>query len=135
MVLSLMYSRSPPTTGKILEFSQPGKNLSANLNQFVQPLPQVLHVCSIDPTIFIGGFGILVQVVAAHLQMLGHAPQLRQVKVQAIAVQCHLADIGTQAADAHAQHLFINAVLLGFSGSQDDDFVPLFPHRASPSLS
>ena len=69
------------------------------------------------------------------LEAIRHATQLLQVKVQAVAVQCHLADIGTQAADAHAQHLFINAVLLGFCGSQDDDLVPLFPHRASPSLS
>ena len=61
--------------------------------------------------------------------------QLRQVEVQAVTIQCHFADIGTQAADAHAQHLFINAVLLSFCGSQDDDLVPLFPHRASPSLS
>ena len=36
---------------------------------------------------------------------------------------------------AHAKHLFINAVFLRFCGSQDDDLVPLFPHRASPSLS
>ena len=60
---------------------------------------------------------------------------LRQVKIQTVAVQCHLADIGTQATDAHAQHLFINAVLFGLCGSQDDDLVPLFSHRASPSLS
>ena len=38
--------------------------------------------------------------------------QFLQVEVQAIAVQCHLSDIGTQAADAHAKHLFINACLL-----------------------
>ena len=94
-----MYPRSPPTAGKILEFSQPGKDLPTNLNQFVQPLPQVLHVSGIDPTIFIGGFGILVQVVAAHLQKICHALQLRQVKVQAVTIQCHLSDIGTQTAD------------------------------------
>ena len=130
-----MYPRSPPTAGKILEFSQPGKNLPANLNQFVQSLPQVLHVGIIDPTIFIGGFGILVQVVAAHLQKICHALQLRQVEVQAVTIQCHFADIGTQAADTHAQHFLIDAVLLGFCGSQDDDLIPFFFHRTSPSLS
>ena len=130
-----MYLRSPPTAEKILEFSQPGKDLPTNVDQLIQPLPQVLHVGGVDPTIFIGGFGILVQVVAAHLQEIRHAPQLRQVKVQAVAIQSHLTDIGTQAADAHAQHLFINAVLFGFSGSQDNDLIPFFPHRASPSLS
>ena len=31
--------------------------------------------------------------------------------------------------------IFINAVLLRLCGSQDDDLVPLFPHRTSPSLS
>ena len=130
-----MYPAVLQLRGKILEFCQPGKNLSANVNQFIQPLPQILHVGGVDPTIFIGSFGILVQVVAAHLQKIRHALQLRQVEVQAVTIQCHLADIGTQTADAHAQHLFINAVLLGFRGSQDDNLVPLFPHRASPSLS
>ena len=72
-----MYPRNPPTAGKNLEFCQPGENLPTNLNQLIQPLPQVLHVCSIDPTIFIGGFGVLVQVVAAHLQEIRHPPQLR----------------------------------------------------------
>ena len=121
--------------GASFGFSQPGKDLPTNVDQLIQPLPQVLHVGGVDPTIFIGGFGILVQVVAAHLQEIRHAPQLRQVKVQAVAIQSHLTDIGTQAADAHAQHLFINAVLFGFSGSQDNDLIPFFPHRASPSLS
>ena len=129
-----MYPHSPPTVGKILEFCQPGENLPTNLNQFIQPLPQVLYVGGIDPTIFIGGFGVLVQVVAAHLQKIRHALQLRQVEVQAVSVQCHFADIGTQAADTHAQHFLIDAAFLSFCGSQDDDLVSLFPHRASPSL-
>ena len=130
-----MYPAALQLREKILEFCQPGENLPTNVNQFIQPLPQVLHVGGVDPTIFIGGFGVLVQIVAAHLQKICHALQLFQVEVQAVAVQRHLADIGTQAADAHAQHLFIDAVFLGFCGSQDDDLVPLFPHRASPSLS
>ena len=130
-----MYPRSPPTAGKNLEFCQPGENLPTNINQLIQPLPQVLHVGGIDPTIFIGGFGVLVQVIAAHLQKIRHAPQLRQVKIQAVAIQSHFSDIGAQAADAHAQHLFINAAFLSFCCSQDNDFIPLFPHRASPSLS
>ena len=107
----------------------------ANVDQLIQPMLQVLHVGGIDPTILIGGFGVLVQIVAAHLQEICHPPQLRQVKVQAVAIQSHFSDIGTQTADAHAQHLLINAVLLRLCGSQDDDLVPLFPHRASPSLS
>ena len=130
-----MYPRSPPTAGKCLEFSQPGKNLPANVDQLIQPLPQILHVSGVDPTVFIGSFGVLVQIVAAHLEQVRHAAQFFQVQMQAVTVQSHLADIGTQAADAHTQHLFINAIFLCFCGSQDDDFVPLFPHRASPSLS
>ena len=89
-----MYPRSSPTAGKKLEFCQPGEDLPTNLNQLIQPLPQILHVGGIDPTIFIGGFGVLVQIVAAHLQEICHALQFFQVEVQAIAVQCHLADIG-----------------------------------------
>ena len=135
MVLPPMYPRSPPTAGRNLEISQPGKDLTTNLNQFIQPLPQVLHVGGIDPTIFIGSFGVLVQVVAAHLQEICHALQVFQVEVQAIAVQCHLADIGTQASDAHAEHLFIDTVLFCFAQAQDDGFIPLFFYRASPSLS
>ena len=80
-----MYPRSPPTAGEILEFCQPGKDLPTNVDQFIQPLPQVLHVGSVDFAAFVGTFGVLVQVVAAHLQKICHAPQLRQVKVQAVA--------------------------------------------------
>ena len=69
-----MYPRSPPTAGKNLEFCQPGKDLPTDVDQLIQPLPQVLHVSSVDPTIFISGFGVLVQIVAAHLQEIGHAP-------------------------------------------------------------
>ena len=65
-----MYPRSPPTAGEILEFSQFGKDLFSNVNQLIQPLSQVLHVSGVDPTVFIGGFGILVQIVATHLQKI-----------------------------------------------------------------
>ena len=76
-----MYPRSSPTAGKKLEFCQPGEDLPTNLNQLIQPLPQILHVGGIDPTIFIGGFGVLVQIVAAILKQVRHPAQLRQVKV------------------------------------------------------
>ena len=79
MVLPPMYPRSPPTAGRNLEISQPGKNLPTNLNQFIQPLLQVLHVGGIDPTIFIGGFGVLVQIVAAHLQEILFANFLKSL--------------------------------------------------------
>ena len=69
-----MYPRSPPTAGKILEFSQLGENLPANINQFIQPLPQVLHVGGVDFAALVGTFGVLVQIVAAHLQKICHAP-------------------------------------------------------------
>ena len=68
-----MYPRSTPSAGKISEFSQFGKDLFSNVNQLIQPLPQVLHVGSIDPAIFIGYFGVLVQIVAAHLQEIRYA--------------------------------------------------------------
>ena len=48
MVLPPMYPRSPPTAGRNLEISQPGKNLPTNLNQFIQPLLQVPAVKSSD---------------------------------------------------------------------------------------
>ena len=73
MVLPPMYPRSPPTAGRNLEISQPGKDLPTNLNQFIQPLPQILHVGGIDPTIFIGGFGVLIQIVAAILEQISHS--------------------------------------------------------------
>ena len=77
-----MYPRSSPTAGKKLEFCQPGEDLPTNLNQLIQPLPQILHVSGVDPTIFIGGFGVLVQIVAAHLQEISHFCSLTQVKFQ-----------------------------------------------------
>ena len=45
----------------------------ANVNQFVQTLPQVLHVSGVDPTVFIGGFGVLIQIVAAILEQISHS--------------------------------------------------------------
>ena len=99
-----MYPRSPPTAGKNLEFCQPGKDLPTNVDQLVQPLPQVLHVGGVDLAALVGTLGVLVQIVTTHLQEICHALQFFQVEVQAIAVQCHLADIGTQASDAHAEH-------------------------------
>ena len=69
-----MYLRSPPTAEKILEFCQPGKDLPTNLNQLIQPLPQVLHVSGVDFAALVGTFGVLVQVIAAHLQEICHAP-------------------------------------------------------------
>ena len=98
----------------------------ANVNQFIQPLPQVLHVGGIDPTIFVCDFGVLVQVVATHLQEIRHAPQLRQVKVQAVSVQCHFADIGTQAADAHTEHLErIVSLYLDYAELQAERKIPM----------
>ena len=84
-----MYPRSPPTAGKVLKFCQPGKNLLADADEFIQPGAQVLQIGGVDPTIFIGGFGVLVQIVTAHLQKIRHAAQLRQIQMQTISVQRH----------------------------------------------
>ena len=100
-----------------------------------EPNAQVLQISGVDLTAFVGTFGILVEVVAAHLEQIRHAAQLFQVQMQTIHIQSHLTDIGTQTTDAHAQHLFIDTIFLSFCGSQDDDLIPFFSHRASPSLS
>ena len=76
-----MYPRSPPTAGKNLEFCQPGKDLPTNVDQLVQPLPQVLHVGGVDLAALVGTLGVLVQIVATHLQEICHALQFFQVKV------------------------------------------------------
>ena len=60
-----MYPRSPPTAGKNLEFCQPGENLPTDLNQLVQPMPQIFNVCSIKLIAFIHTFCHLIQIVAA----------------------------------------------------------------------
>jgi len=130
-----MYPRSPPTAGKNLEFCQPGEDLPTDLNQLVQPMPQIFNVCSIKLIAFIHTFCHLIQIVAAILKQVRHPAQLRQVKVQTITIQCHFADIRTQTADAHAIHLFVNPILFGFCDAQDQNLVPLFSHRASPSRS
>ena len=77
----------------------------ANVNQFIQTLPQIFHVGGVDLAALVGTLGVLVQIVAAILEQISHAPQLRKVEIQAVAIQCHFADIGTQAVDAHAIHL------------------------------
>ena len=51
-----MYPRSPPTAGKNLEFCQPGEDLPTDLNQLVQPMPQIFNVCSIKLIAFIHTF-------------------------------------------------------------------------------
>ena len=130
-----MYPAVLQLRGKILEFCQPGKDLPTNVNQFIQPLPQVLHVGSVDSTIFIGGFGVLVQIVAAHLQEIRHVPQLRQIKVQAVAVQSHLAQIGTNAQNAAGFHFVPNPFQLRLADPEMELLVAAVAHRASPTLS
>ena len=55
-----MYPAALQLRGKILKFCQPGKNLLADADEFIQPGAQVLHIGSIDPAIFIGYSGVLV---------------------------------------------------------------------------
>ena len=73
MVLPPMYPRSPPTAGRNLEISQPGKDLPTNLNQFIQPLPQVLHVSGVDLAALVGTLGVLIQIVATILEQISHS--------------------------------------------------------------
>ena len=68
-----MYPRSPPTAGKNLEFCQPGEDLPTDLNQLVQPLPQVLHVGGVDLAALVGTLGVLIQIVAAILEQISHS--------------------------------------------------------------
>ena len=68
-----MYLRSPPTAEKILEFSQPGKDLPTNVNQFIQTLPQIFHVGGVDLAALVGTLGVLVQIVAAILEQISHS--------------------------------------------------------------
>ena len=130
-----MYPRSPLTVGKILEFCQPGKNLPTNVNQLIQPLPQILHVGGVDPAIFISGFGVLVQVVATHLQEIRHAAQLWQIQMQTISVQRHLAQIGADAQNAAGFHFVPNPFQLRLADPEMKLLVAAVAHRASPSLS
>ena len=55
-----MYPAALQLRGKILEFCQPSENFSANVDQFIQPLPQVLHVGGVDFAALVGTFGVLV---------------------------------------------------------------------------
>ena len=130
-----MYLRSPPTAGKILEFCQPGKNLLADADQFIQPGAQILQIGSINLTVFIGYFGVLVQIVAAHLQKIRHPAQLRQIQMQTIPVQCHLAQIGANAQDAAGFHFVPNPLQFRLADPEMELLVAAVAHRASPSLS
>ena len=68
-----MYPRSFPTAGKKLEFCQLGEDLPTNLNQFIQPLPQVLHVSGVDLAVLVGTLGVLIQIVAKILEQISHS--------------------------------------------------------------
>ena len=130
-----MYPRSSPTAGKILKFCQPGKNLLADADEFIQPDAQVLQIGGIDPTVFIGNFGVLVQVVAAHLHKMRHPAQLRQIQIQTISVQRHFAQIGTNAQNAAGFHLVPNPFQLRLADPEMELLIAAVAHRASPSLS
>ena len=119
----------------VLQFGQLCKNLLTDADQFIQPGAQVLHVRSVDPTIFIGYFGVLIQIIAAHLQKIRHAAQLWQIKMQTISVQRHLAQIGTNAQNAAGFHFVPNPFQLWFADPKMELLVAAVAHRASPSLS
>ena len=70
--------------------------------------------------------------VPAHVEMMGFLG-IGNNPMVGCTVACAV-DVA-QASDAHAEHLFIDTVLFCFAQAQDDSFIPLFFHRASPSLS
>lgn len=119
----------------VLQFGQLCKNLLTDADQFIQPGAQVLQIGSIDSTIFIGNFGVLIQIVAAHLQKIRHAAQLRQIQMQTISVQRHFAQIGANAQNAAGFHLVPNPFQLGLADPEMELLVAAVAHRASPSLS
>ena len=45
----------------------------ANVNQFVQTLPQVLHVSGVDLAALVGTLGVLIQIVATILEQISHS--------------------------------------------------------------
>lgn len=128
-------SPQPPTAGKCLEFNQLCENLLTNGDQLIQPGAQVLQIGGVDPTIFIGSFSVLVQVVAAHLEQICHAAQFFEVKMQAISVQRHLAQIGADAQNAAGFHFVPNPFQLRLADPEMELLVATVAHRASPSLS
>ena len=108
------------------------KNLFADADQFVQPGAQVLQIGGIDLTVFIGGFGLLVQVVATHLQKICYPAQLRQIKAQTISVQSHLAQIGTNAQNATGFHFVPDSFQLRLADPKVKLLVTAVIHRESP---
>lgn len=96
---------------------------------------QFLNVSGIDLTALVGSFGILVEIVAAHLQEIGHPAQFLQVQMQTITVQSHLAQIGTYAQNAAAFHLAPDTFQFLLADAKVQLLVAAVIHRASPSLS
>ena len=64
----------------MLQLGQLCKNLLADADQFIQPGAQILQIGSINLTVFIGYFGVLVQIVATHLQKVGENMGIRKHK-------------------------------------------------------
>ena len=108
------------------------QDLLADADQFVQPGTQVLQIGGIDLTVFVGGFGVLVQIIAAHLQKICHPSQLRQIKMQTISIQRHLAQIGTNAQNAAGLHFVPDSFQLLLADPEVKLLVTAVIHRASP---
>ena len=45
----------------------------ANVNQFIQTLPQIFHVGGVDLAALVGTLGVLIQIVAAILEQISHS--------------------------------------------------------------
>lgn len=111
-----------------LQCSQLTQNLLCQSNQFIQSCPQIFDIGLIDSTALIGSLGILVQIVATHLQYIGHSAQLWQIQLDSVTVQSHLTQVGSNTQDSKLLHLGVDALQLGLADSKMKLLVSLFTH-------
>ena len=69
------------------------------------------------------------------MQKIRHAAQLRQIQIQTISVQRHLAQIGANIQNVAGFHFVPNPFQLRLADPEMELLVAAVAHRASPSLS
>ena len=91
-----------------LDRCQPGQDFLHGFPQLVLLFLKIRNVLRIDASGLIGLLRILVQVVAAATEEADQFPDIGEVQVHAVAIQCHLAKISTAVSDPDLLHFLLD---------------------------
>src|SRR5699024_12722049 len=88
------------------------------------------YICLVNSAALVGTFGVLVQVVAAHLQQVGHPAQFLQVEPDGVSIQRHFPKVCPDAQNAQLCHLTVNAFQFRLADPEVQLLVPAVAHRS-----